>query len=156
MPTPSRTSLKLDVNTKKRVKRLALARRPSPHWVTREAIAEYVEREENRQQLRQDALAVWDHHQTTGLHVIAEEGDAWLARLEAGKSDTPPECRAQSGLSLLLLEVVRLHAFLAPKSRDAAGGAVKAIGPGLKGAGQAFGDGPPHRGISSGASRAGD
>ncbi len=94
MPRPSTTSLKLDVEVKERVQRLASARRRSPHWLMREAIEEYVEREEKREQLRQDALAAWLNYQTTGLHVNAEEADAWLAKLEAGKDAAPPKCRA--------------------------------------------------------------
>jgi predicted transcriptional regulator len=86
------TSLKLDIKTKERIQRLASARRRSPHWVMCEAIEQYVEREEKRQQFRQDALAAWTHYQTTGLHVTAEEADAWLAKLEAGKDATPPKC----------------------------------------------------------------
>jgi predicted transcriptional regulator len=93
MPSPSTTSLKLDPDTKDRVRRLAAARRRSPHWLMREAIEEYVEREEKREQFRQDALAAWDHYRTTGLHVTAEEADAWLAKLEAGKAAAPPKCR---------------------------------------------------------------
>ena len=91
MPT-STTSLKLDVEIKERVNRLASARRRSPHWVMREAIAEYVQREEKREQFRQDALAAWTHYQATGLHVTAEKADAWLAKLEAGKDAAPPKC----------------------------------------------------------------
>jgi predicted transcriptional regulator len=87
------TSLKLDSEIKDRVRRLASARRRSPHWLMREAIAEYVEREEKREQFRQDALAAWKHYQTTGLHVSAEEADAWLAKLETGKDARPPKCR---------------------------------------------------------------
>jgi hypothetical protein len=49
----STTSLKLDTATKERVRRLASARRRSPHWLMREAIQEYVEREEKREQFRQ-------------------------------------------------------------------------------------------------------
>ena len=93
MPTASTTSLKLDVEIKERVQRLALARRRSPHWLMREAIEEYVEREEKRERFRRDALAAWAHYQTTGLHVTAEEADAWLAKLEAGKDAAPPKCR---------------------------------------------------------------
>jgi predicted transcriptional regulator len=85
--------VKLDVEVKQRVQRLALARRRSPHWLMREAIEEYVEREEKREQYRQDALAAWTHYQATGLHVTAEEADAWLAKLEAGKDSAPPKCR---------------------------------------------------------------
>ena len=92
MPTPSTTSLKLDTETKERVQRLASARRRSPHWVMREAITQYVEREEKRERLRQDAVAAWTHYQTTGLHVTAGEADAWLAELEAGEDAAAPEC----------------------------------------------------------------
>jgi predicted transcriptional regulator len=92
MPTPTTTSLKLDSELKERVQRLAAARRRSPHWVMREAVEQYVGREEKREQLRQDALAGWNHYQTTGLHATAEEADAWLAKLEAGEDAEAPEC----------------------------------------------------------------
>ncbi|SPE39654.1 hypothetical protein SBA3_3330004 [Candidatus Sulfopaludibacter sp. SbA3] len=72
MPTHSTTSLKLDNATKERVQRLASARRRSPHWLMREAVEQYVEREEKSEQFRQEALAAWDDYQTTGLH--ATEG----------------------------------------------------------------------------------
>jgi hypothetical protein len=39
-----------------------------------------VEREEQREKLRPDALTAWTDYQTTGLHLTAEEADAWLAR----------------------------------------------------------------------------
>ena len=94
MANSSTTSLKLDAKIKQRVRRLASARRRSPHWLMREAIEEYVEREEKREQFRQDAFAAWDHYQTTGLHLTTEEADAWLAKLEAGKDALPPKCRA--------------------------------------------------------------
>ena len=86
------TSLKLDSAMKERVHRLASARRRSAHWVMREAVVQYVEREEKREQLRQDALAAWADYQTTGLHVTAEEADAWLAKLAAGKHAVIPKC----------------------------------------------------------------
>jgi predicted transcriptional regulator len=92
MPNPSTTSLKLDVEIKERVRRLASVRRRSPHWLMREAIEEYVEREEKREKFRQDALAAWAHYQTTGLYATAEEADAWLAKLESGKDAAPPKC----------------------------------------------------------------
>jgi predicted transcriptional regulator len=92
MPKPATTSVKLDSETKERVQRLASVRRRSPHWVMREAIEQYVDREEKREQFRQDALSAWDHYQTTGLHVSADEADAWLAKLEAGKKAASPKC----------------------------------------------------------------
>ena len=86
------TSLKLDDEIKGRVGRLAAARRRSAHWLMREAIEQYVEREEKREQFRQSALEAWEEYQATGLHVTSEEADSWLARLEAGEDVDPPEC----------------------------------------------------------------
>jgi predicted transcriptional regulator len=86
----STTSLKLDAEIKARLQQLAQLRRRSSHWLMREAIEQYVEREERREQLRQDALAAWAEYQATGLHVTAEEADAWLAQLEAGEDAEPP------------------------------------------------------------------
>ncbi|MGD0482287.1 MAG: ribbon-helix-helix protein, CopG family [Terracidiphilus sp.] len=92
MPATTTTSLKLDAKLKKRVQRLAAARRRSPHWIMREAVELYVDREEKRSQLRQDALAAWDDYQTTGLHLTEEEAEVWLTRLEAGEDAKAPEC----------------------------------------------------------------
>jgi predicted transcriptional regulator len=92
MPTTTTTSLKLDAKLKKRVQRLAAVRRRSPHWIMREAVELYVDREEKRAQLRQDALAAWDDYQTTGLHLTEEEADAWLTKLGAGEDVEAPEC----------------------------------------------------------------
>ncbi len=86
------TSLKLDGEIKDRVKRLASARQRSAHWLMKEAIEQYVEREEERQRARDDAFAAWHQYQADGLHVTAEEADEWLARLEAGEDADPPEC----------------------------------------------------------------
>ncbi len=58
----------------------------------REAIRQYVEREEERETLRQAALDAWENYQRTGLHVMADEADAWLAKLETGEYTEAPNC----------------------------------------------------------------
>jgi len=85
-------SVKLDETIQERVRRLASARRRTPHWIMREAIERYVEREERREQLRQDTLAAWEEFQAAGQHVTAEDADAWLAQLEEGETVEPPAC----------------------------------------------------------------
>lgn len=85
-------AIKIDQEIKDRVKRLANARHRTPHWLMREAISQYVDREEKREVFRQDALNAWNDYEVTGLHVSAEEADAWLAKLEAGQDIEPPEC----------------------------------------------------------------
>ena len=90
MPTLPTASLQLDAETEIRLLRLAEARRRSAHWLMREAIEQYVEREERRERLRHDALAAWTEYQATGRHVTDDEADAWIARLEAGEDAEPP------------------------------------------------------------------
>lgn len=92
MTNRATTSLKLDPEMKARIQRLAEMRQRTPHWVMREAVEQYVEREEKREQLRTDALAAWTHYRETGLHLSATEADTWLAKLEAGKEVKPPKC----------------------------------------------------------------
>lgn len=95
MPPPNAASpvaIKIEADIKARVKRLAVARHRSPHWLMREAIRQYVEREEKREAFRQEAIAAWQEYEATGMHVNLVEADAWLANLEAGKDVEPPEC----------------------------------------------------------------
>ena len=90
--TTTTTSLKLDARTKDRLQSLAKARDRKPHYLLREAVQQYVEREEKRERVRQEALATWNDFQASGLHVTAEVADAWLAKLEAGEDVDAPEC----------------------------------------------------------------
>jgi len=92
MATASTTSLKLDSGIKERVQQLALARRRTAHWVMREAIEQYVEREEKRERFRLDTLAAWEDFHATGLHLTEEEVDKWVANLEKGEEAELPEC----------------------------------------------------------------
>ncbi len=88
-------AIKIDEDTRARVKRLADARQRTPHWLMREAIQQYVEREEQREASRQDTLKAWENYRANGgLHITAEEADAWLSELEQGKDVEPPECHA--------------------------------------------------------------
>lgn len=85
-------SVKLDNDMRERIKHLADARHRTTHWVMRQAIEQYVEREEKREAFRNATLEAWHEYQMTGLHVTLEEADAWLAKLEAGQDVEPPEC----------------------------------------------------------------
>ena len=78
---------------KARIQRLAEVRRRSSHWIMREAIAQYVEREEGREALRQDTLKAWEDFQTTGLHASAEDVEKWLSSWGAESELPAPRCR---------------------------------------------------------------
>jgi predicted transcriptional regulator len=88
----SATSIKLDDDLKGRIQHLAETRRRSSHWIMREAIAQYVDREEKREALRQDTLKAWEEFQTTGLHATADEVDQWLASWGTDNELPAPQC----------------------------------------------------------------
>ena len=87
-------AVKLDQDTRDRLKRLADAKDRSTHWMLREAVSQFVEREEKREAFRQAGLQAWTEFQATGQHVTHDEADAWLAKLEAGAEAAVPECHS--------------------------------------------------------------
>lgn len=92
--TPTRpVAIKIDDDLRERVKRLAQARHRTAHWLMREAITQYVEREEKREAFRQDTLKAWEEYRATGLHASAEEVEAWLADWGTDEEQPAPACR---------------------------------------------------------------
>lgn len=89
----SATSIKLDDDMKGRVRHLAEARKRTSHWIMREAISQYVEREEKREALRQETLEAWEEFRETGLHATAEEVDKWLESWGTDNELPTPECQ---------------------------------------------------------------
>ena len=87
----SPVTVKIEAAIKQRVQRLAQARNRTAHWVMHEAIIQFVDREEKREGVRQDAIAAWEAYQLTGLHVMMAEADSWLAKLENGEDAAPPQ-----------------------------------------------------------------
>jgi predicted transcriptional regulator len=86
------TSLKIDDALKSRVHRLAGQHRRSPHWIMLEAIQQYVEREEARENFKQEALASWAAYQETGRHLSGQEVRTWLNTWGADDEKAVPEC----------------------------------------------------------------
>ena len=85
-------SVKLDADTRTRIESLAAARDRSSHWVMREAICQYVDREEKREAFRQATIKAWEEYQETGLHATAAEVDIWLASWGTEKELPAPVC----------------------------------------------------------------
>lgn len=86
------TSVKLDDKLKSRVQDLADRRKRSAHWIMREAIRDYVEREEAREQFKQEALASWAAYKETGRHLSGGEVREWLATWGTDDETPAPKC----------------------------------------------------------------
>jgi predicted transcriptional regulator len=85
-------SIKINQDIRDRVKRLADARHRTSHWMMRDAIYQYVDREEKREAFRQDAINAWNEYQETGLHVTDNEVIAWLSTWGEEDEVTAPVC----------------------------------------------------------------
>jgi predicted transcriptional regulator len=86
------TSVKLDDDLKSRIQHLADARHRSAHWIMREAIRDYVEREEAREGFKQEALASWTVYKETGRHLTGQEVRNWLKTWGTDEEKEIPSC----------------------------------------------------------------
>lgn len=84
------TSIKLDDDLKSRVMRLASGRDRSAHWLMREAIRQYVDREEAREDFHREAVGAWVAYREDGLHLTGTETVEWLGRW--GEDAPAPAC----------------------------------------------------------------
>ena len=83
--------VKLDSAMRERLKVLGDAKQRSPHWLMREAIREYVEREEQYLQRNQETLERWERYQLADEYVEHDEVATWL---DSWGSDEEGECPA--------------------------------------------------------------
>ncbi len=92
MPTSKTLSVKLEPALSEKLATLAIMKRRAPHFLMREAISQYVERETIRQTAIEDAKKAWESYQQTGLHITLDEFDTWVNKLEADPSLAIPVC----------------------------------------------------------------
>ena len=75
--------VKLDAETRARLKELGRAKQRSTHWMVKEAVARYVEVEERYEREKAEDLARWERYVETGHAVPHETVTAWLDGLAA-------------------------------------------------------------------------
>jgi predicted transcriptional regulator len=84
-------SLKLGDEERSRLAVLAAARKRSSHYLMREAVREYLTREEARQSFRDEADKAWRDYEKTGLHATQAEVDAWVDSLGTRRPKRAPK-----------------------------------------------------------------
>ena len=85
-------SVKLDNDMRDRIRILADTKKRTTHWVMRQAIEQYVEREEKREAFQQETLKAWEEYQETGLYVTGDEVAAWLETWGEVDEKVAPVC----------------------------------------------------------------
>ena len=71
-------AVKLDDATYARLKALGKARQRSPQWLMKEAIRQFLEREEEAEHIRRETLERWAQFEATGETVSHAAVEAWL------------------------------------------------------------------------------
>jgi len=85
-------AVEIDSEVQERVRRLADSRHSTPNRLMREAISQYVEREEKREQFLREGTQAWREFQDTGLHATGTEVISWLESWESDSEQAPPAC----------------------------------------------------------------
>ena len=78
VPSTTTMGVKLDSELRERLKVLGTLKQRSVHWLMREAIWEYIEREEAAEHRNRETLERWERYETTGEYVDNETVMAWL------------------------------------------------------------------------------
>ena len=86
--SPGTVTVKLDSADRIRIASLAALKKRTPHYLMKEAILEYVQREEARQSFIKAAEASYEHYKETGLHITLDEFSSWVD--EAQQNPNPP------------------------------------------------------------------
>ena len=85
-------SVKLDPSDKARLNSLAVARKRTSHYLMKEAIQEYIKREEIHQNFIRAGEESDKHAEATGLHVTSDEVNAWVESLKSNPNAKIPTC----------------------------------------------------------------
>jgi predicted transcriptional regulator len=82
--------VKLDEETRRRLRALGKLRKRSPHFLMREAIESYLEREESYEHEKREDMERWERYELTGEAVSHDVAGEWLRNLAQGKAAACP------------------------------------------------------------------
>jgi len=85
-------TIKLDAADRVRISTLAAARKRTPHYLMKEAILEYVKKEEARQSFITAAQSSFEHYKQTGLHITLDEFSSWVDQVQHNPAEPVPAC----------------------------------------------------------------
>lgn len=85
-------TIKLDDVDRERIASLASVKKRTPHYLMKEAILDYVKREEARQNFIIAAEASFEHYKETGLHISLDEFSTWVDQVQQDPGAPPPAC----------------------------------------------------------------
>ncbi len=83
-------AVKLPENERERLGRLAEIKKRSPHWLAKEAISQYLDREEAIEHFKRETVARWEEYRQTGKTVPNDVVMDWLDSWGTDRESKPP------------------------------------------------------------------
>lgn len=84
--------VKLPPELKERIQRIGEIKHRSAHWIMKEAIQQYVEREESAEQFKRETIEAWEEYQRDGQHITHNEMTSWLSTWGTENETECPAC----------------------------------------------------------------
>ncbi len=91
-PRTGSVTIKLDDADRDRIATLATAKKRTPHYLMKEAILEYVKKEEVRQNFISAAESSFEHYKEIGLHITLSEFGHWVDQVQETAEAPVPAC----------------------------------------------------------------
>ena len=86
-------AIKLPQQDRDRLQKLGATKKRTAHWLAKEAITQFLDREEAAEQFKQETVARWDAYCQTGQSVPHEAVMQWLESWGTDNEMEPPKCR---------------------------------------------------------------
>ena len=93
-PRTGSVTIKRDDADRDRIASLATAKKRTPHYLMKEAILEYVKKEEARQNFIAAAESSFEHYKETGLHITLDEFSHWVDEVQEIPEAPAPACHS--------------------------------------------------------------
>lgn len=93
-PTQKNTpiSIKLETGQKDLLAKMAKEQERSVHYLLRQAVKEFIDREQAKADFYETAKNAGEHYRKTGLHTTHDEMKAWADSLGGDNEQTAPLC----------------------------------------------------------------
>lgn len=93
MPTPIKPmAIKLPQHDKERLQQLGVTKKRSAHWLAKEAISQFLDREEAAERFKLESVARWEDYCHTGKSVPHDAVMQWLESWGTENELEPPKC----------------------------------------------------------------
>lgn len=99
-------AVKLPQQYRERLQKLGITKKRSAHWLAKEAISQFLDREEAAERFKQESVSRWEDYCRTGKSIPHDAVMKWLESWGSKNELEAPKCKLRKGDRLLLPEFI--------------------------------------------------